>query len=180
MTARTRQRVRVFSLRETKVPYKRTSSFSGFTLIELIAVMIVVGILAVFVAPRLNTNIYDTRTVIDEAQSTLRYAQKIAVAQHRPVFIVFGGNGGALCFDAACATRVPAPTGTPAGINLPSGVAANINRAIPGFFFNALGKPFDIGNTEPTSTFARTTITMAGGGMTRTMIVEPETGYVHP
>jgi MSHA pilin protein MshC len=159
--------------------FKRISSLSGFTLIELIAVMILVGILAVFVAPRLNTSIYDARTVIDEAQSTLRYAQKIAVAQHRPVFVVFGGNGGALCFDGACAAHVPTPTGAPAVINLPSGVTAGINRAIPGFYFNALGKPFDSGNVEPVSTFARTIVTISGGGMSRAITIEPETGYVH-
>lgn len=158
--------------------FKRTSSLSGFTLIELIAVLILVGILAVFVAPRLNTSIYDARTVIDEAQSTLRYAQKIAVAQHRQVFVIFSGNGGALCFDAACATRVPTPTGAPAVINLPSGVTAGINRPITGFYFDALGKPFDSGNAEPTSTFARTIVTISGG-MSRAITIEPETGYVH-
>lgn len=156
------------------MPFKPTSSFSGFTLIELVAVMIVVGILAVFVAPRLSRSAYDVRTVIDEAQSTLRYAQKIAVAQHRPVFVMFDGSNFALCFDADCATRVPIPTGTPASINLPPGAT------MTSFFFNALGKPFNIGNAEPVSTFINPrTVTITGGGMTRTIVVEPETGYVH-
>lgn len=171
--------MRVFSLREMNVSFKRTSSFAGFTLVELVAVMIVVGILAVFVAPRLNSDIFNVRSAIDEEQSLLRYAQKVAVAQHRPVFVVFNGGGGALCFDAACTTHVPTPGGTAANFGLPAGATASVNRSISGFFFNALGKPFDIGNTEPTSTFVNTRVTITGGDMTRTIVIEPETGYVH-
>ena len=48
----------------------------GFTLIELIMVMVVVGILAVFVAPRFfDANVFKSRGFADQVQATLRYAQ---------------------------------------------------------------------------------------------------------
>ncbi len=60
----------------------------GFTLIELIMVMVIVGILAVFVAPRFfDANVFKSRGFADQVQATLRYAQKEAIAQHRNVCV---------------------------------------------------------------------------------------------
>jgi MSHA pilin protein MshC len=159
----------------------RPHAEAGFTLVELIAILIIVGILAVTALPRFfDTNTFVARSFVDEAQSTLRYAQKVAIAQRRNVFVIFSGSGAAFCLNnAGCGTPVMTATNKPASLNLPSGVTASLNRSIAGFYFNALGRPYDIGNTEPNSTFARTTITLSGGGATRTIIVEPETGYVH-
>jgi MSHA pilin protein MshC len=53
---------------------------AGFTLIELIAVIIVLGILAVTIMPRLQTRAaYDERLFTDELISTARYAQQQAM-----------------------------------------------------------------------------------------------------
>ena len=52
----------------------------GFTLIELIMVMVIVGILAVFVVPRFfDANVFQSRGFADQVQATLRYAQKEAI-----------------------------------------------------------------------------------------------------
>jgi MSHA pilin protein MshC len=152
----------------------------GFTLIELVGVMIVVGILAVVVLPRFfSRQTYDARTTYDTGLSMLRYAQKVAIAQHRQVYVVFNPNAISLCFDAGCSTSVLSPEGKPANFSLPAGISASVSRSIGGFYFNALGRPFDTANLEPNSSFVNTTITLSGGGSTRTMTVEAETGYVH-
>lgn len=58
----------------------------GFTLVELIVTMIVVGILAVAVIPRFaDQSGFDARGFRDGTLSVLRYAQKSAVAQRRQV-----------------------------------------------------------------------------------------------
>ncbi|MGA7593731.1 MAG: prepilin-type N-terminal cleavage/methylation domain-containing protein, partial [Gallionella sp.] len=60
----------------------------GFTLIELIMVMVIVGVMAVFAAPRFfDANIFKSRGFADQVQATLRYAQKEAIAQHRNVCV---------------------------------------------------------------------------------------------
>jgi prepilin-type N-terminal cleavage/methylation domain-containing protein len=56
----------------------------GFTLIELIMVIVILGVLAVFAAPRIFNNAdFYARGFHDETLALLRYAQKSAVAQRR-------------------------------------------------------------------------------------------------
>jgi len=77
----------------------------GFTLIELIMVMIILGVLAVFAAPRIfNTSDFYARGFHDETLSILRYAQKAAVAQRRTVCVSFTGTTAALKMASAPAT----------------------------------------------------------------------------
>lgn len=53
---------------------------AGFSLIELITVIVLLGALAVFVIPRLNPTGFDRYAFRHELLSALRYAQKTAMA----------------------------------------------------------------------------------------------------
>jgi MSHA pilin protein MshC len=56
-------------------------TFSGFTLIELIAAILVVGILVAIAAPRLfGSDNFRARSLAEEAAAAIRYGQKLAVA----------------------------------------------------------------------------------------------------
>lgn len=62
----------------------------GFTLIELIAVLVILGILAtVAVASLDNDGALDNRILFDQTQAALRYAQKTAMTQQRYVCVAF-------------------------------------------------------------------------------------------
>lgn len=148
----------------------------GFTLVELIMVMVITGILAVFVAPRFfDADVFRLRGFADQVQATLRHAQKIAIAQHRFVCVAFGANSVTLTYDTAAPSLTHAtatcpgsdltsPTGqTPYTVTGSSGVT--LGGGTP-FSFDALGRP---------SLVAAQTITVGGNGV----IVEAETGYVH-
>ena len=87
-------------------------------MIELVAVIVLVGILAAFAAPRFMQNeAFDARTFTDQNLSMLRYAQKLAIAQDRPVFAVLRPSAlpCVSTLPGRAANRVLAPVGSNRG-----------------------------------------------------------------
>lgn len=144
----------------------------GFTLVEMVVVIVIVGVLALAVIPRFVGRVgFDARGFFDETQAMLRYGQKVAVAQHTGVFVRLSAGTVDLCYDAACAARVLNPADQAAfSKTAPSGVT--IVSTAASFAFDALGKP----NPDAAVSY----IISAAGEPSRTITVERETGYVHP
>ena len=145
----------------------RTKNVRGFTLIELIMVIVIVGILAVYVAPRFyDFNVYQSRGFSDQVQASLRYAQKIAIAQHRIVCAAYTTSPDRLALTITVTTSCDTPLNLPDRsvnyVEAPSGVAFSMTPNSANF--DALGRP----NAAAVATVGTTTITL-----------EAETGYVH-
>ncbi|MDD5301263.1 MAG: prepilin-type N-terminal cleavage/methylation domain-containing protein [Gallionella sp.] len=138
---------------------------SGFTLTELVMTIVIIGVLAVVVAPRFaDNNVFQSRGFADQVQASLRYAQKVAIAQRHYACAAFTASQLALTIGTtpACGTALNLPAGSVNYINAPSGVT--ISPVPANFYFDALGKP-----SAGTSVVIGTT----------TITVEAETGYVH-
>jgi MSHA pilin protein MshC len=144
---------------------------SGFTLIELIIIMMIVSVLAIAAIPRLlGTQTFDARSFHDQTVAALRYAQKAAIAQRRTVCVTAGTGSITLTIASAagsstCDTSLAGPTGSsPFAINAPSGVSYS---AAASFSFSSLGQPS--GSTK----------IFQVNGVADSITVEQETGYVH-
>jgi MSHA pilin protein MshC len=137
----------------------------GFTLIELVMVLVLVGVLAVFVLPTLNPEDFKARGMRDETTALLRYAQKTAVAQRRVVCVVVQSTGLVLTID----NSTP-PTGAcNSALNLPQKPKGGqgLSASVSDFMFTPMGSTNQSGN-----------ITLNLTGQTP-ITVEANSGYVH-
>lgn len=163
----------------------------GFTLVELVVVLTLIGIVAAIGLGRYaDSASFATIAFADRTAGMLRYGQKLAVAQNRPVYVVADGNKVALCFDVGCAMPVVAPSGSNGGSDNTKAKCGNTTweceappngvsfTSISSFYFSPLGEPF-LPTDGATSNFATLTITVSGGGSSKAFVVEHKTGYVH-
>jgi MSHA pilin protein MshC len=142
------------------------SNQAGFTLVELITVMIIVGILAIAVLPSFtDQTVFESRGFHDETLSLLRYAQKTAIAQRRTVCIALNATGVTMTID----TDSPADgicNAAPTLPNTPRGGTGLVGSVVA-FQFTPLGS---------TNQGANVTIAIAGStGIT----IDSATGYIY-
>ena len=164
---------------------------TGFTLVELVMVIIILGVLSVYAAPKMfNTTAVNVRGFHDSTLAYLRYAQKTAIAQRRVVCVVFGGSTSLTLTIAkngstpAAAVNDCSTPSTPALMGPNSEIPANLSTNKSGvgysvvptnFNFNGLGQP--ILSNGSGNAMARQTLQVVGAS--HSITVEPATGYVH-
>lgn len=142
------------------------SPCAGFTLLELITIIVIVGILALVAVPRLgNRDSFDSRGFYDKAAAIVRFAQNTAVAWRRPVFVCVSATQVTASAATGCGTPLTKPNGQ-ARETAPSGVTLNAVE----FSFDGLGRP----SAPVTITFTST----IAGDPARAITVTAETGYV--
>ena len=154
---------------------------TGFTFVELVMMMTIIGIIAVFAASRLGGGYANTAKYYQQLMAQITYARKTAIAQRQPVCVhiavgqsdvYYAGGGGTSCPGSV---GVMSPTGqAPFNITAPSGTTTTAGTG--NIMFDATGRY--LASTGIT-TGATRTVTVSGEG-TYSLTIEPETGYVHP
>lgn len=72
---------------------------NGFTILELLVVLVIISLVAAFVAPRIlspNNNIR-LKTTVSKVSSALRYASNIATTEKEAIIVVFDIKNKRLC-----------------------------------------------------------------------------------
>lgn len=142
-----------------------SATVRGFTLVELVTTLVLIGILAAFAAPRLDFGAFSQQAFQDELTNALRHAQKVALASGCPVQVKVGASGYSLGYTgtggAACGSGEPLPHPTGGGPFQGSGDISSGGTVV----FDAMGR-----------TDSGLTIELGNGGQ---VIVETGSGYIH-
>lgn len=147
----------------------------GFTIVELIAVLVIAGIVAAISAPRfVGVDAFEARGSYGTLVSALRYAQKTAVAQRRIVYANINTASRTVClgYTSSCSSAVIDPA-TQAAYSKTLSNNVTITASTTPIGFDGLGRP--VPNATATFTIQNA---VAPGESTRTITVEAETGYV--
>jgi MSHA pilin protein MshC len=150
----------------------------GFTMVELITVMVIVGIMAFVAMPNVSQGLaLKAPGYRDQIVATIEYARKIAVAQRRHVCVSIAASTVTVTSDhglpvnhtnGTCSSTLTLPSGSNV-ITAPSNVTASPATSID---FDAEGRPV-------TGAPATVTMTDSSASLTASLTVEAESGYVH-
>lgn len=165
------------SWRDTPSPNQGRGRIAGFSLFELVLVLMIVGVLAAYAMPRLA----DAPEVTLSATSarlaaTIRYAQSLAMSRgqrHRVAFTAtsyqVAGAGGAAIVQPLTASSAP--------ISVAPATLGGYDPPLAGGYveFDTRGRPY-VGAATPLVGSA--TITITSGGASASVTVAAETGYV--
>ena len=139
----------------------------GVTLIELVLVVILLGILSAVIAPNLTRSGVEGRDFFDRTLNSIRFAQKLAVAQRREVWVCLGANSVAVGFASGCTSALASD---------PGGGTIDFNSAA----VSISGSGFSFDNQGQVSAQHDITISVPSTGDAYALRVENNTGYVHP
>lgn len=165
----------------------------GFSLIELIMVLLLAGILGAVALPRMGLLTgMNGPAFRDELRSTLQVAQKTAMATRRFVCATVSGNAVSFSLDPRepdtftgailCSQDIvlPAPgkaCTSPAANRICAPAGMSITNLGSGLAFDPGARPYTLAGAVRTTTL--TVNVVDGGGELWPVLVEGETGLVH-
>ena len=130
----------------------------GFTLLEVIAVIVIVSVLSVFIMISYPSNAsFSLFSLTEQLRRDIRYTQTLAMSLNTNYTITTSANNY---------TISPNPPEGAINVTMPTGVTLSVNSIT----FNSMG--------SPSNAIAVTFTITATGGSSRTFQVIPETGYI--
>lgn len=96
----------------------------GFTIVELVVVLIVVGVMAVVAIPRLSTLAPQERGFRDGVFTTLTHARRVAMASRRYVCVTINGTTVSVTRDVNTSPETASSINCSQAVPLPARMAA--------------------------------------------------------
>ena len=163
----------------TKSPGIRSTTENGFSLVELAVILVLVGILAFTVIPRLAGPSLRVDVQAEQLASDIRYTQTLAMTRGDRFRINLTATGYQITSSGGANTVVHPGTGSTNAVALNGVTLSGWNPPLTNDYvaFDGRGIPYVL-FTSSTGLGANATITLSGSGYARNLVISPETGRV--
>ncbi len=148
---------------ELKNSISSLNRIKGFTLIELILVLLITAVLAATVIPNISFSQFRQTGAVQQGTAAIRMAQKLAISSGCQVDVVIGTSSCTLNWNGCTAAAIPNPASGNTNFCLDSN--PGVSPAVS-FSFNDIGEPIT----------GQQTIVFGNGS---TINVEANTGFIY-
>ncbi len=147
----------------------------GFTLVELVTVLVVVSILSLMFVTQWRGLSVNLAAQADQLVSDIRYIQSLSMTRGQRYRINFSAAGYSFS-NAAGTVPVPHPATAANNVSLASGITLTGTHAF--LVFSGNGAPYVDSALPGTALAADAVITLSAEGENRTVRISPQTGRV--
>jgi prepilin-type N-terminal cleavage/methylation domain-containing protein len=163
----------------------RDTRVYGFTLPEMIVVLLVIAVIAAIAIPRMGNDPILVSTQADQLAGDIRYVQTLAMTKGQRFVVSFPSATSYRILDSGGNPVAHPSSGSSAALALPAGFTLALQATSPAgnaLGFDGLGVPYSV--TAP-ATFngplaAQATITLTRDAATQQVKIAPQTGKTTP
>lgn len=157
----------------------RSIAKNGFSLVELVVIIVLVGLLVFSAIPRMAGPSLGLDAQAEQLAADIRYTQSLAMTRGDRFRINLTAASYQITDSAGVNPQIHPGTSSTNPVLLKSVSLGNYNPPLINSYvaFDGRGIPYSVFNSS-TGLAGNAVITLTGGGATRNIVISPETGRV--